>query len=54
VCGSSSGLRAHSMPNSVVTTNLFWLSSNNTAGATDQVKIYTTWPGAGAGQPCSP
>ena len=46
VCyGSGNGWRGHSMPNSLVTLNRFWLSSGNTVGVPDQVKIFNAYPG---------
>ena len=45
--------RYHSMPNSLVTSNRFWLSENNTAGVPDQVAIYNAWPSGAIGTACS-
>jgi hypothetical protein len=44
--GTSTNWRSHSMPNSLVTFNRFWLSHTTpTAGVPDQVKIWDSFPG---------
>jgi len=53
VCyGASEGWRGHSMPNSLVTMNRFWLSSGNTVGIPDQVAIFNQFPGLPGGASC--
>lgn len=42
---NSWGWRGHSMPNSLVTMNRFWLSQGNAVGLPDQVAIFNVYPG---------
>jgi hypothetical protein len=54
VCyGSSEGWRGHSMPDSLVTMNRFWLSNNNTVGVPDQVATFNQYPGLPANGSCT-
>ena len=50
VCSHGTGWRNHSMPNSLITMNRFWLSHENTVSLPDQVAIFEKYPGvAGVG-----
>ncbi|MBV8209520.1 MAG: hypothetical protein JO133_05605 [Burkholderiaceae bacterium] len=53
VCnGAGSGWRGHSMPNSLITMNRFWLSHNNSANLPDQVALFDKFPGLPQGANC--